>query len=191
MITVSQWVVFAKWAKERGYNLEKDTEKLIASFKQNVRFTSSLSAAWDAALPLLSDVKERIAVGVSSLGIQTFCNVFSKFSGKPYAYTISDFFDFSGSSTREVTGGEDGMHWWSDEENTGFRMPTLEELRFARFGGDPELKESSFRKNPYAIGVDAAEESFGTDYVFNDNGSVSRISSGNLGFRVACSLEEE
>jgi hypothetical protein len=191
MITVSQWAVFAKWAEERGYHLEEDTQKVMAAFKSSAgRIAASLSPAWDPALTLLADVEDRPVTGVSSLGMQTFCNVFSRFSGRPYAYTVSGLFDFSGSSTQERKGEESGFYWGSQEDNTGFRIPTVAELRFARFGGDPRLSEAGFRENPYSIGVGADEETFGADYRFNEDLSVSKIGSGKLGFRLVCSMEE-
>jgi hypothetical protein len=197
MITVSQWVVFAKWAEDRGYRLRKDTQKVMASLKSRIgSIASSVSGAWDTALTLLSNVEDKPATDISSSGVQIFCNAFSNFSGKPPAYTLSGLLDFSGSSTQEQKGGED-LFVGSVEDNTGFRRPTRTELRFAHFGGDPRLSKSSFDKNPYSIGKGVSyEDTFGPDY----QGFYDRVAMWNsfregseasdMGFRLVCSIEE-
>lgn len=204
MITVSEWMVFAKWAKERGYNLEEDTQKVIDSFLRQEKFRS-VAPAWYTALALLANPIDRdgAVTGISSQGMETFCNVFSEFAGRPYAYTASNLFDFSGSSKRAKKGGESLFTWESQENNSGFRLPTIYELRFAHFGGDPQLRESSFNENPYSIGNSKAgtairyENSDGLPYEdsYAKYSTWNYINQGHvvpsMGFRVACSLEEK
>ncbi|MDR1625130.1 MAG: penicillin-binding protein activator LpoB [Spirochaetia bacterium] len=191
-ITVSQWMAFGAWAKERGFNIDEDTKAAMNVFLKDHPDFASLSPAWHSALPLVATIQDRPVTGISSWGMLAFCNVFSEFYGKPYAYTVSDFFDFSGSSKREVKGGESGFIWGEIENNSGFRRPTTEELRFAHFGGDPELRESSLKENPYSIGEGVRyEEYYRGSYKSVSRRDYSSRETSDVGFRVACSLEEK